>query len=126
MESYRAQRKAKYESVANSLESASLLYKKAAESLEIDDGNNDYYSYIKEANELIDESFPERKNYLKSKHPVNKSQGVDWQVISKVLIPIACVLFLLVYLVLSGTTGDMTKSWNMEDVKKNTAYPKSD
>jgi hypothetical protein len=126
MESYLTQRKAKYQSIAHSLESASVLYKKAAESLDTDDGNNDYYSYIKEANELIDLSFPERKNYLKSKYSANKSHGVDWQVISKFILPIACVLFLLVYLVLSGTTGDMTKSWNIEDVKKNSAYPKND
>jgi hypothetical protein len=31
----------------------------------------------------------------------------------------------LLFLTLFGPTGDMTKSWNMDDVQKNSVYPKS-
>jgi len=35
------------------------------------------------------------------------------------------IVGVLLFLTLFGPTGDMTKSWNMDDVQKNSVYPKS-
>ena len=125
MDSDQIKRKARYELISHNLEFASQLYKKAANSLQSGEDDQHYYSFVKEANHLIDEAFPERLVAQKQQVTAKPSVGFDWKLFLKVLIPIILVLITLLILVFSGTTGDMTKSWNSEEIHKNTAYPKT-
>ena len=125
MDSDQIERKARYEHIAHHLELASSLYKKAADSLKAGDDDNQYYSFVKEANHLIDEVFPERVNPPKPTAIAQPKVGFDWKPFLKVLTPIVLVLIALLILVFTGTTGDMTKSWNSDEIQKNTAYPKT-
>jgi hypothetical protein len=124
MDSDKIERKARYEQIAHNLEVASHLYKKAADSLQSGDDDHHYYSFVKDANHLIDEAFPERVATPKIvvAKPVG---GFDWNLFLKILVPVVLVLVTLLILVFTGTTGDMTKTWNPEEIQKNTAYPKT-
>jgi hypothetical protein len=124
MDSDKIERKARYEQIAHNLEVASHLYKKAADSLQSGDDDHHYYSFVKDANHLIDGAFPERSVAPKVAF-AKPTGGFDWNLFLKILVPIVLVLATLLILVFTGTTGDMTKSWNSEDIQKNTAYPKT-
>ena len=115
----------RYHDIARSLSLASALYQKAGDQLEADPSSQDYYHAIKEANHLIDSSFPEKFQVPKIITPAKDlKSGFDWSNFLKILIPVVIVLGALLFLVFSGTTGDMTKTWNSEEVIKNSQYPK--
>ena len=115
----------RYRDIAHSLSLASALYQKAGDQLEADPNSQEYYHAIKEANHLVDSSFPEKFQVHKTITPSKElKSSFDWGNFLKILIPVLIVLAALLFLVFSGTTGDMTKTWNSEEVIKNSQYPK--
>jgi len=126
MDSDQIARRDRYYEIAKSLKHSSDLYLKAIKSIESNPEDPSYYQWIREANLLIDAAFPEKFQAHKvPQHPLKKSSAFDWGVFLKILIPILVVLGVLLFTVFSGTTGDMTKSWNTDEITKNAQYPKS-
>jgi len=116
-------RQRRYVDIASSLANASHLYKKAADAMLAGEDEKIYYAWVKEANLLVDDAFPEKvaPKYI-PEPPTTK--GFDWKTLAQILIPVIAILGTLLFLVFSGTTGDLTKTWNLEDIQKNSLYPK--
>ena len=119
-------RRDRYNHIASNLLEASHLYQKAAKGIDENPEDQNYYRFIKDANHLVEQSFPEKfqapvRPFVNPKAKI----GFDWEPFLKVLIPSLIILGILFYLVTIGTSGDLTKTWkNPEEVIKNSQYPK--
>ena len=69
------------------------------------------------------DAFPEKVPPKYVPEPI-ATKGFDWKTLTQILIPVIAILGILLFLVFSGTTGDLTKTWNLEDIQKNSLYPK--
>ena len=116
-------RQRRYVDIASSLANASHLYKKAADAMLAGEDEKIYYAWVKEANLLVDDDFPEKVPPKYIPEPI-ATKGFDWKTLTQILIPVIAILGILLFLVFSGTTGDLTKTWNLEDIQKNSLYPK--
>jgi hypothetical protein len=118
-------RRDRYLKIAQSLQSASHFYQKAVDTIDHDGQDPAYYHFVQEANQLVDSCFPE-KFQVNKLPPIgeNVRKGFEWAGFLKILIPLVLILGVLLFMVFSGTTGDMTSSWNARDVIKNSQYPK--
>lgn len=124
MDSELSDRHLRYSNISNSLSSAGKLYEKAAKAMVNGELETSYYHYIKEANSLVEDAFPEKFTPPpRVVHASSPSPAFDWMGLFKLLVPLLCVIFVLLYLIFSGTTGNVTQLWNIEAIKKNSAYP---
>lgn len=109
---------------AKILSSASEFYLKAAQAIHSDASENERYSHIKSAKELIEDAFPE---IFEVRNPAPKyvlKEERDYKIL-KILGVAALVLAVCLALVIFGPTGDLSKTWTADDVAKSTAYPKA-
>jgi hypothetical protein len=114
----------RYEKIALSLHTAANLYEKAVDSIKSHPQDPSYYQWIKEANLLVDAAFPEKFQNHTVIQKTEARKGFEWGIFLKILLPLTIIIMILFYMVLSGTTGDVTKGWHSDDVIKNSQYPK--
>ena len=114
-----------YLHTAKLIESAHRSYLEALRSIEEEKDEALIYSHIKKANAAIESAFPEKFNPPARPITIKSDDEKKSKNLFLILAVALGVIGILLFLTLFGPTGDMTKSWNVDDVQKNTAYPKS-
>ena len=118
------ERQKRYMHIAKSLESASKEYESAALGLQQGMSEERVHRHVKNANASVESAFPELFAPPKqSAAPKLAPTGRDYTNL-KVLLIASLVLGLLYAFVAFGPTGDLTKTWMLQDLQKNVAYPK--
>jgi hypothetical protein len=114
-----------YLQTAKHIETAYRSYLEALHAIEVEEDEISIYAHVKKAHVAIEAAFPEK--FTPPARPV--SIQVDEAKKGKNLLLIIAIALgiigILLSLTLFGPTGDMTKKWNIEDVQKNSAYPKT-
>ena len=108
---------------AKILGSASELYFKAAQAIELGETEEVQYRFIKSAKETIEEVFPEifQARHLEPKYLIKEENDHK---LAKMIAVVVVVLGILYSFVKFGPTGDLTKTWTAVDIPKATAYPR--
>jgi len=114
-----------YLHTAKLIESAHRSYLEALRAIEEEKDEALIYSLIKKANAAIESAFPEKFNPPARPITIKSDDEKKSKNLFLILAVALGVIGILLFLTLFGPTGDMTKSWNVDDVQKNTAYPKS-
>jgi len=118
------ERQKRYMHIAKSLESASQEYESAALGLQQGMSEEHIHRHVKNANASVESAFPELFAPPKqSAQPKLAPTARDYTNL-KVLLIALLVLGLLYAFVAFGPTGDLTKTWMLQDLQKNVAYPK--
>jgi hypothetical protein len=110
--------------MAKALESASKEYESAALGLEQGINEEHIHRHVKNANANVESAFPELFAPPKHSAPPKLAPTVRDYTNLKVLLIALLVLGLLYAFVALGPTGDLTKTWMLQDLQKNVAYPK--
>jgi hypothetical protein len=118
------ERQKRYLHIAKALESASREYESAALGLQQGISEENIYRHVKNANANVESAFPELFDPPKQSAPPKLAPTVRDYTNLKVLLIALLVLGLLYAFVALGPTGDLTKTWVLEDLNKNVAYPK--
>jgi len=118
------ERQKRYMHIAKALESASKEYESAALGLQQGISEEHVHRHVKNANAAVEFAFPELfappKQSVAPKHAPTARDYTNL----KVLLIALLVLGLLYAFVAFGPTGDLTKTWMLQDLQKNVAYPK--
>lgn len=114
-----------YMQTAKLLESAHRSYLEALRAIEEEQDEVTIYSHVKKANSKLEEAFPEKFAPLARPVSIHSKEETKGRHLLLIFALAVCVIGTLLVLTLFGPTGDMTKTWNMDDVQKNTTYPKS-
>ena len=118
------ERQKRYMHIAKSLESASKEYESAALGLQQGVSEEHVHRHVKNANAAVESAFPELFSPPKQSAPPKLAPTPRDYTNLKVLLIALLVLGLLYAFVAFGPTGDLTKTWMLEDLQKNVAYPK--
>ena len=110
---------------AKLIESAHRSYLEALRAIEEEKDEALIYSHVKKANTAIESAFPEKFNPPARPITIRSDDEKKSKNLFLILAVALGVIGILLFLTLFGPTGDMTKSWNADDVQKNTVYPKS-
>jgi len=114
-----------YLHTAKLIESAHRSYLEALRAIEEEKDEALIYSHVKKANTAIESAFPEKFNPSARPITIKSDDEKKSKNLFLILAVALGVIGILLFLTLFGPTGDMTKSWNVDDVQKNTVYPKS-
>ena len=114
-----------YLHTAKLIESAYRSYLGALRAIEEEKDEALIYSHVKKANAAIESAFPEKFNPPVRPITIKSDDEKKSKNLFLILAVALGVIGILLFLTLFGPTGDMTKSWNVDDVQKNTVYPKS-
>jgi hypothetical protein len=114
-----------YLHTAKLIESAHRSYLEALRAIEEEKDEALIYSHVKKANAAIESAFPEKFNPPARPITIKSDDEKKSKNLFLILAVALGVIGILLFLTLFGPTGDMTKSWNVDDVQKNTVYPKS-
>ena len=114
-----------YLHTAKLIESAHRSYLEALRAIEEERDEALIYSHVKKANAAIESAFPEKFNPPARPITIKSDDEKKSKNLFLILAVALGVIGILLFLTLFGPTGDMTKSWNVDDVQKNTVYPKS-
>ena len=118
------ERQKRYMHIAKSLESASKEYESAALGLQQGISEEHVHRHVKNANVAVESAFPELFAPPKHSAPPKLATAPRDYTNLKVLLIALLVLGLLYAFVAFGPTGDLTKTWMLQDLQKNVAYPK--
>lgn len=118
------ERQKRYMHIAKSLESASKEYESAALGLQQGISEEHVHRHVKNANVAVESAFPELFAPPKHSVPPKLAPAVRDYTNLKVVLIALLVLGLLYAFVAFGPTGDLTKTWMLQDLQKNVAYPK--
>ncbi len=118
------ERQKRYRHIAKSLESASQEYESAALGLEQGISEEHIHRHVKNGNAALESAFPELFAPPKPSAPPKLAPAPRDYTNLKVLLIALLVLGLLYAFVAFGPTGDLTKTWMLQDLQKNVAYPK--
>jgi hypothetical protein len=113
-----------YLQTAKLIQSAHRSYLEALRAIEEEQDEASIYAHVKKANSAIEEAFPEKFNPPARPVSIQVSEEKKHKHLFRILLIALGILGILLALVIFGPTGDLTKTWNMEDVQKNTAYPR--
>jgi hypothetical protein len=117
-------RQKSYAHIAKLLESASKSYKDAALGLEQGGSEEHVYQHIKNARTSLETALPEFFTPHKASPSTKPApQKRDYSVL-KIGLVAGLIIVVLYTFVAYGPTGDLSKSWKLEDFQKNVAYPK--
>ena len=115
----------RYRETAGALEKAANAYLQAAEAL---DATNDHeadaaYKRAQLSLETIADELPRPAPKHHAVRPVDRPH-YEWGWV-KYMIPAAVALMILLFLVLGGTTGDLSQGWSVQgDIRDAVRYPK--
>jgi len=115
----------RFREIAGTLKAAASAYEQAAEHLLENNEPQSYVSYrhAREVLETIVDDLPRPVVKTAVVHAVEKPRH-EWGWV-KYMIPVAIVLVVLYFLVTSGTTGDLSKTWDTSrDIRDAVRYPK--
>jgi hypothetical protein len=115
----------RFRDLANTLRSAASAYDQAAEHLDQSNEPQSYVAYrqAREILETIVDDLPRPVLKTAVIHAEEKPSH-DWGWV-KYMIPVAILLVVLYFLVTSGTTGDLSKTWDTSrDIRDAVRYPK--
>jgi hypothetical protein len=118
------ERQKRYMHIAKSLESASKEYENAALGLQQGISEEHIHRHVKNGNAEVESAFPELFAPPKQSAPPKLAPTARDYTNLKVLLIALLVLGLLYSFVAFGPTGDLTKTWMLQDLQKNVAYPK--
>jgi hypothetical protein len=118
------ERQKRYMHIAKSLESASQEYESAALGLQQGMSEEHVHRHVKNANASVESAFPELFAPPKQTAAPKLAPAPRDYSNLKVLLIALLVLGLLYAFVVYGPTGDLTKTWMLQDLQKNVAYPK--
>jgi hypothetical protein len=118
------ERQKRYMHIAKSLESASQEYQSAALGLQQGMSEEHVHRHVKNANASVESAFPELFAPPKQTAAPKLAPAPRDYSNLKVLLIALLVLGLLYAFVAYGPTGDLTKTWMLQDLQKNVAYPK--
>jgi hypothetical protein len=118
------ERQKRYMHIAKSLASASKEYESAALGLGQEMSEERIHRHVKNADAIIESAFPELFAPPKPSAPPKLAPTPRDYTNLKVLLIALLVLGLLYAFVAFGPTGDLTKTWMLQDLQKNVAYPK--
>jgi hypothetical protein len=118
------ERQKRYIHIAKSLESASKEYESAALGLQQGISEEHIHRHVKNANAAVESAFPELFAPPKQSVAPKLAPATRDYTNLKVLLIASLVLGLLYAFVAFGPTGDLTKTWMLQDLQKNVAYPK--
>ena len=118
------ERQKRYMHIAKSLEFASREYESAALGLRQEMSEEHVHRHIKSGNAALESAFPELFAPPKQSAAPKLAPTVRDYTNLKVLLIALLVLGLLYAFVAFGPTGDLTKTWMLQDLQKNVAYPK--
>ena len=118
------ERQKRYMHIAKSLEFASREYESAALGLQQEISEEHVHRHIKSGNAALESAFPELFAPPKQSAAPKLAPTVRDYTNLKVLLIALLVLGLLYAFVAFGPTGDLTKTWMLQDLQKNVAYPK--
>lgn len=118
------ERQKRYMHIAKSLEFASREYESAA--LGLGQGISEEYihRHVKNGNAALESAFPELFAPPKPSAPPKPAPTTRDYTNLKVLLIASLFLGLLYAFVAFGPTGDLSKTWMLQDFQKNVAYPK--
>ena len=114
-----------YLHTAKQIESAHRSYLEALRAIEEEKDEAVIYSHVKKANAAIESAFPEKFSPPARPMSIKADDEKKGRHLFLILAVALGIVGVLLFLTLFGPTGDMTKSWNMDDVQKNSVYPKS-
>lgn len=115
----------RFRDLANTLRAAAGAYDQAAEHLAQNNEPQSYVAYrqAREVLETIVDDLPRPVLKTAAIHAEEKPRH-EWGWV-KYMIPVAIVLVVLYFLVASGTTGDLSKTWDTSrDIRDAVRYPK--
>jgi hypothetical protein len=118
------ERQKRYMHIAKSLDSASKEYESAALGLQQGMSEEHVHRHVKNANAAVESAFPELFAPPKQTVAPKLAPAARDYTNLKVLVIALLVLGLLYSFVAFGPTGDLTKTWMLQDLQKNVAYPK--
>jgi hypothetical protein len=118
------ERQKRYMHIAKSLELASKEYESAALGLQQGMSEEHVHRHVKNANASVESAFPELFAPTKQTAAPKLAPAPRDYSNLKVLLIALLVLGLLYAFVAYGPTGDLTKTWMLQDLQKNVAYPK--
>ena len=118
------ERQKRYMHIAKSLESASQEYESAALGLQQGMSEEHVHRHVKNANASVESAFPELFAPPKQTAAPKLAPAPRDYSNLKVLLIALLVLGLLYAFVVYGPTGDLTKTWMLQDLQKNVTYPK--
>jgi hypothetical protein len=118
------ERQKRYMHIAKSLELASKEYESAALGLQQGVSEEHIHRHVKNGNAAVESAFPELFAPPKPSTPPKLATSARDYTNLKVLLIALLVLGLLYSFVAFGPTGDLTKTWMLQDLQKNVAYPK--
>jgi hypothetical protein len=118
------ERQKRYMHIAKSLELASKEYESAALGLQQGMSEEHVHRHVKNANASVEFAFPELFAPTKQTAAPKLAPAPRDYSNLKVLLIALLVLGLLYAFVAYGPTGDLTKTWMLQDLQKNVAYPK--
>lgn len=118
------ERQKRYAHIAKSLQSASKEYESAALGLGQGISEEHIHRHIKNANAIVESAFPELFAPPKHSTPPKLAPVTRDYTNLKVALIASLFLGLLYAFVAFGPTGDLSKTWMLQDFQKNVTYPK--
>jgi len=114
-----------FRSLANTLRAAASAFDKAAEHLAESNESESYVAY-RQARDVLESIVDDLPRPVLKPAVIHAEEipSHDWGWV-KYMIPVAIVLVVLYFLVTSGTTGDLSKTWDTSrDIRDAVRYPK--
>lgn len=118
------ERQKRYLHIAKALESASKEYESAGLGLGQGMSEEHIHRHVKNANASVESAFPDLFAPPKHSAPHKPAPIVRDYTNLKVTLIALLFLGLLYAFVVFGPTGDLSKTWTLQDFHKNVTYPK--
>lgn len=113
-----------YLQTAKLIESAHRSYLEALRAIEDEKDEATIYAHIKKANTAIETAFPEKFTPPARPASIQVDEAKKGKHLLLIIAAALGLIGILLFLTLFGPTGDMTKNWNIDDVQRNSVYPK--